>query len=206
MKYFLGRVSSKEQDLARQLKIAREKFDIPDKNVYCDKITGSSFDRPQYNALKAVVQEGDEVIVKEFDRFGRNKEEMKRELEWFKQKGVIVRILDIPTTLIDFKDQTWVLEMVNNILIEVLGAVAEQGRKKTKQRQAEGIATMPVVDGKRVSVKTGSRFGRPASEIDDVRFEKLAQKQKDGIITVADCCRELGISRSTWYDRVRKAG
>lgn len=103
MKYFLCRVSSKEQNLARQLKIAREKFDIPDENMHCDKITGSSFDRPQYNALKAIVQEGDEVIVKEFDSFGRNKEEMKRELEWFKQKGVLVRILDIPTTLIDFK-------------------------------------------------------------------------------------------------------
>ena len=206
MKYFLGRVSSKEQNLARQLKVAREKFDIPDENVYCDKITGSSFDRPQYNALKAIVRPGDEVIVKEFDRFGRNKDEMKRELEWFKQKGVIVRILDIPTTLIDFKDQTWVLEMVNNILIEVLGAVAEQERKKTKQRQAEGIAAMPVVDGKRVSVKIGRGFGRPASEIDDEQFEKLAQKQKDGLITVADCCRELGISRSTWYDRSRKVG
>ena len=206
MKYFLGRVSSKEQNLARQLKVAREKFDIPDENVYCDKITGSSFDRPQYNALKAIVREGDEVIVKEFDRFGRNKEEMKRELEWFKQKGVIVRILDIPTTLIDFKDQTWVLEMVNNILIEVLGAVAEQERKKTKQRQAEGIAAMPVVNGRKVSSKTGTGFGRPKAEIDPAVFEKFAQKQKDGEMTVDDCCRELGISRSTWYDRIRKAG
>ena len=79
MRYFLGRVSSKDQNLARQLKLAREKFDIPDENVYCDKITGSSFDRPRYNALKQVVQSGDEVIVKEFDRFGRNKEEMKEE-------------------------------------------------------------------------------------------------------------------------------
>lgn len=206
MKYFLGRVSSKEQNLARQLKIAREKFDIPDENVYCDKITGSSFDRPRYNALKEVVRPGDEVIVKEFDRFGRNKDEMKRELEWFKQHGVIVRILDIPTTLIDFQDQTWVLEMVNNILIEVLGAVAEQERKKTKQRQAEGIAAMPVVDGRRVSAKTGNAFGRPKAQIDSDDVQKLAQKQKDGLITVEDCCRELGISRSTWYDRVRKVG
>ena len=38
------------------------------------------------------------------------------------------------------------------------------------------------------------------------QFEKLAQKQKDGVFTVVDCCRELGISRSTWYDRVRKVG
>ena len=144
--------------------------------------------------------------MKEFDRFGRNKEEMKRELEWFKQKGVIVRILDIPTTLIDFKDQTWVLEMVNNILIEVLGAVAEQERKKTKQRQAEGIAAMPIVNGKKVSLKTGNGFGRPKTEIDPMAFEKFAQKQKDGEMTVDDCCRELGISRSTWYDRIRKAG
>ena len=142
MRYFLARVSSKEQSLARQLKIARDRFDIPDENVFCDKMTGSSFDRPQYKRLKETVKAGDEVIVKEFDRFGRDKDEMKRELQWFKEKGVIVRILDIPTTLIDFQDQTWVLEMVNNILIEVLGAVAEQERKKTKQRQAEGIACL----------------------------------------------------------------
>ena len=204
MKYFLGRVSSKEQNLARQLKVAREKFDIPDENVYCDKITGSSFDRPQYNALKAIVQEGDEVIVKEFDRFGRNKDEMKRELEWFKQKGVIVRILDIPTTLIDFKDQTWVLEMVNNILIEVLGAVAEQERKKIRKRQAEGIQAMPVVDGRRVSAKTGRGFGRPARELDMDEFKGLLQKQREGLITVRDACRQLGISRPTWYEKVRK--
>ena len=119
---------------------------------------------------------------------------------------MIVRILDIPTTLIDFKDQTWVLEMVNNILIEVLGAVAEQERKKTKQRQAEGIAAMPIVNGKKVSLKTGNGFGRPKTEIDPVAFEKFAQKQKDGEMTVDDCCRELGISRSTWYDRIRKVG
>lgn len=50
------------------------------------------------------------------------------------------------------------------------------------------------------------REGRKSKEIDNEQFEKLAQKQKDGIITVADCCRELGISHSTWYDRVRKVG
>lgn len=201
-RYFLGRVSSKEQNLARQLKLAREKFDIPDENVYCDKMSGSNFDRPQYKALKEVVRQGDEVIVKEFDRFGRNKEEMKRELEWFKQRGVIVRILDIPTTLIDFKEQTWVLEMVNNILIEVLGAVAEQERKKTKQRQSEGIAAMPIVNGKRISSKTGKGFGRPKCEVDDKLLENLAQKQKGGLLTVAECCKELGISRATWYNKI----
>jgi DNA invertase Pin-like site-specific DNA recombinase len=204
MRYFLARVSSKEQNLARQLKIARDRFDIPDENVFCDKMTGSSFDRPQYKRLKETVKAGDEVIVKEFDRFGRDKDEMKRELQWFKEKGVIVRILDIPTTLIDFQDQTWVLEMVNNILIEVLGAVAEQERKKTKQRQAEGIAAMPIVDGKRVSARTGRSFGRQEKQVDEQQFESLLEQQQKGEITVKECCKQLGIGKSTWYDRAER--
>ncbi len=204
MQYFLARVSSKEQNLARQLKIARERFDIPDENVFCDKMTGSSFDRPQYKRLKETVKAGDEVIVKEFDRFGRDKDEMKRELQWFREKGVIVRILDIPTTLIDFQDQTWVLEMVNNILIEVLGAVAEQERKKTKQRQAEGIAAMPIIDGKRVSARTGRSFGRQEKQVDEQQFESLLEQQQKGEITVKECCKQLGIGKSTWYERVER--
>ncbi len=204
MRYFLARVSSKEQSLARQLKIARDRFDIPDENVFCDKMTGSSFDRPQYKRLKEIVKAGDEVIVKEFDRFGRDKDEMKRELQWFKEKGVIVRILDIPTTLIDFQDQTWVLEMVNNILIEVLGAVAEQERKKTKQRQAEGIAAMPIVDGKRVSARTGRSFGRQEKQVDEKQFESLLEQQQKGEITVKECCKQLGIGKSTWYERAER--
>ena len=43
------------------------------------------------------------------------------------------------------------------------------------------------------------REGRKLKEIDNEQFERLAQKQKDGIITVVDCCRELGISRATVY-------
>lgn len=202
-KYFLGRVSSKDQNLARQLKVARERFDIPDENVYCDKVSGKDFFRPRYQALKDVVEPGDEVIVKEFDRFGRNKAEMKAELEWFKAHGVIVRILDIPTTLIDFKDQTWVLEMVNNILIEVLGSIAEQERAKNRQRQREGIDAMPTVDGRRVSSRTGRPAGRPAKRPDD--FAQVLDRQRSGHITVAQACAELGISRSQWFVMKKEA-
>ena len=149
---------------------------------------------------------GDEILVEELDRFGRNKAEIKAELEWFKEHGVIVRVFDVPTTLIDFHGQEWIGEMVNNILIEVMGAMAEQERKKIRKRQAEGIAAMPVVNGRKVSGKTGRGFGRPACQVDNEAFENLRQKQKDGLVTVDDCCRELGISRTTWYDRIRKAG
>lgn len=70
--------------------------------------------------------------------------------------------------------------------------------------QAEGIAAMPVVEGRRVSAKTGRGFGRPKAEIDHEQFRNLAQKQKDGLVTVADCCRELGISKATWYEKLKE--
>ena len=68
------------------------------------------------------------------------------------------------------------LKVINSIPIEVLGAVAEQECKKTTQRQAEGIAAMPVVNGNLVSVKTAKRFSKPCSEINDGQFKKLVQK------------------------------
>ena len=202
MRYFAGRVSSRDQSLARQLVVARERFDIPDENVFCDKVSGKDFERPEYQRMKSLLRPGDEVIVKEFDRLGRNKDETKAELEWFKQHGVIVRILDVPTTLIDFKEQSWILEMVNNLMIEVLGTIAEQERKKIRQRQAEGIAAMPIVDGRRVSAKTGKPVGRPAAEYPD--FEKIRKMKKDGLLTVKEGCDRLGISRSQWYALERK--
>lgn len=207
MRYGYGRVSARDQNLARQI-TALKKFDpdLPDDRIYTDKQSGKNFNREHYLELKSILVPGDEILVEELDRFGRNKAEIKAELEWFKEHGVIVRVFDVPTTLIDFHGQEWIGEMVNNILIEVLGAVAEQERKKIRKRQAEGIAAMPVVNGRKVSSKTGRVYGRPSYVLDDVTFENLRQKQKDGLMTVEDCCRELGISRTTWYDRIRKAG
>lgn len=205
MRYGYGRVSAKDQSLARQLAALKAYApDLDDDHIFTDKQSGKNFNRKQYINLKSILLPGDEVLVEELDRLGRNKEEIKAELEWFKAHGVIVRVFDIPTTLIDFQGQDWVADMVNNILIEVLGAVAEQERKKIRKRQAEGIQAMPVVDGRRVSAKTGRGFGRQARELDMDEFKGLLQKQREGLITVRDACRQLGISRPTWYEKVRK--
>ena len=204
MIYFYARVSSKDQNLARQLVVARQYKDIPDENVCCDKLSGKNFDREKYLEMKSKLIPGDEVIVKELDRLGRNKEEIKTEIAWFKEARVDLRILDVPTTLIDFQGQEWIRDMVNNILIEVLGAMAEQEREKTLRRQAEGIAAMPVVNCKKYSTKKGRFYGREPIPLGD-DFEKFLKKQKDGLMTVDECCKVLGIGRSTWYARVREA-
>ena len=203
MRYFYGRVSAKDQNLARQLEVARAYKDID--RVFCDKQSGKNFEREEYQKLKGIVVAGDEVIIKELDRLGRNKEGIKGEIKWFKDHGVILRILDVPTSLIDFSGQDWIGEMVNNILIEVMGAMAQQEREKTEKRREEGIASMPIVNGKRVSTKTGKEYGRPAKQLND-SFEKFLKKQKDGELSVKECCEQLGISRRTWYNKLKEVG
>jgi DNA invertase Pin-like site-specific DNA recombinase len=201
MIYGYARVSTKEQNLARQLEAmnAYKKID----EMFCDKQSGKNFERREYERLKSVVTKGDEVIVKELDRLGRNKEGVKDEIKWFKEYGITLRVLELPTTLIDFNGQDWVGEMVNNILIEVMGAVAEQEREKIGKRRDEGISAMPIVNGKRVSLKTGNEYGRPSIKLDE-GFEKFLKKQKDGEISVSECCKQLGISRATWYNKVKE--
>lgn len=197
-KYLAARVSTKDQNLARQLEAA-EKYGVPAKNVYCDKISGRRKDRPEYEKMKAKLCAGDEVYFMELDRIGRDKSLIKEELEWFKERGVIVRVMDVPTTLMEFPDgQNWVLEMVNNILIEVLGTIAEQEWKKIKKRREEGIAAMPVDEsGRKISSKTGRGFGREGMDVD------LTLREGE---TVVEACVRLGISRNTYYRKKREQG
>lgn len=203
MKYAYLRVSSTDQSLSRQID-AVKKFapDLKDERIFYDKQSGKNFDRAEYQKLKSVVSKGDEVIIMELDRLGRDKDGIKSELQWFKENGVIVRILDVPTTLIDFQGQDWIADMVNNVIIEVMGAVAEQERLKIRKRQREGINSMPIVNGKRVSTRTGNSTGRPRKELPN--FEKIAKKQKEGLITVVEACSRLGISRAQWYRLVKE--
>lgn len=202
MIYFYARVSTKEQNLARQIKAAHDYKKID--KVFEDKCSGKDLQRPQYQEMKSVLTKGDEVVVHSLDRLGRNKDDIKNEIAWYRVNGIILRVLDLPTTLIDFRDQDWIGEMVTNIMVEVLASVAQQEREKIKTRQAEGIAAMQIVDGKKVSAKTGRMYGRPTVNMRMTDFQKFLEKQKDGEITVEDAIAELGISRSTWYARARE--
>ena len=202
MKYFYARVSTKGQNLSRQLDVA-DRIDGIDR-TFCDKESGKTMDRTAYNELKSIVRDGDEVIIKSLDRLGRNKVAVKRELDWFRENGITLRILDIPTTMVQFPaGQEWIMDMVTNIIVEVLASVAQQERVTTLQRQAEGIDSMPVVDGYKVSKKTGRRMGRPAINVDRSEVVRLDSMRRAGKLSVADCCNQLGVSRSMFYNLVR---
>ena len=195
MTYAYIRVSSSEQHLDRQVIAIREVCpDIPDMRIYSDKQSGKNFERAGYQLLKSVLMPGDEVIIKELDRLGRNKEGIKEELKWFKDNGVTVRILNIPTTMIDFQGQEWIRDMINNILVEVMSSIAEEERVKIHQRQSEGIAAAKA---------KGVKFGRPTEYTGG--FEEARSLVESGEMTVVEACEKLKISRTQWYRMMKTA-
>ena len=202
-RYFYGRVSSKDQNLDRQRESAKKYKDVD--RVFTDKQSGKNMDRDGYQEMKSVLKRGDEVVIHALDRLGRNKDAIKEELAWFKEHGVVVRILNVPTTLIEYPEgQEWVMEMVNNILIEVLGAFAEQERENIRKRQAEGIEAMPVDEnGRKVSKKTGRGFGRAEKRPEN--FAEVYERQQRGELTLKEALAEVGVGRTRWYELAREA-
>lgn len=148
-----ARVSSSEQNLARQLAELRKY--VPEENIVTDKQSGKDLNRPGYQALKGPLglRKGDVLVIKSLDRLSRNKEEMKQELQWFKDYGIQLKIIDLPTTMIQLESgQEWIQDMVNNILVEVLSSIAEEERHTIRRRQRGGIAA---------AKEAGVKFGPP---------------------------------------------
>lgn len=193
MIYFYARVSTVEQNLARQIEAAKKYKGVDE--IFSDKMSGKNFNRVEYQRMKSMLQRGDEVVVKSLDRLGRDKNLVKDEIQWFKEHGVKLRILDIPTTLIEMDGQEWVGDMVTNILIEVMASVAEQERMMIRERQREGI------EAKRKS-GTWDEYGRPKKNTDGIEDYWLAYKA--GEMTREDCCKALGISPRTLYNRAKE--
>lgn len=184
-----ARVSSSHQNTDRQLDALLE-YGIDERNIIVDKQSGKDFNRVGYKSLKEnLLRQGDTLVVKELDRLGRNKQMIKEELEWFKAHEIRVKILNVPTSLIEVDNQGWVLEMVSNILIEVMSSIAEEERLKNHQRQSEGIAS---------ARERGVVFGRPVINIPD-NYEEVMKLVDAGELRAVEAMKKLGIKKTTFY-------
>ena len=191
--YYYARVSSREQNLDRQLAAFRA-MGAQDREIVTDKESGKDLDRAGYQALKTtMLRRGDTLVIKSLDRLSRNKCDIKHELEYFKENGIRLKVIDLPTTMIDFPaGQEWVMEMVNNILIEVLGTIAEQERTTIRQRQADGIAA---------AKQKGVALGRPKARRPE-NWDEIIAEWKAGQITAAKAMELTGTKRTTFYKLV----
>lgn len=184
-----ARVSTNHQTVDRQVDALID-FGVPERDVIIDYQSGKDFNRRGYLSLKEnMLRRGDTLVVKELDRLGRNKQMIKEELEYFKAHGIRVKILNVPTTLIDIEGQDWVMEMISNILIEVLSSIAEEERLKNHQRQSEGI----------ISAKAkGVIFGRPTVKKPE-NYEEVMSQVSNGQLKAVEAMRILGVKKTTFY-------
>lgn len=193
--FYYARVSSKEQNLDRQID-AFKKLGADDREIICDKESGKNLNRNGYNALKnAMLRSGDVLVIKSLDRLSRNKTDIKNELQYFKDNNIRLKVIDLPTTMMELPQrQEWVFEMVNNILIEVLGTIAEQERETIRKRQQEGITA---------AKKNGKHLGRPKIELPD-NYSEIIHSWQEKKITAKKAMHLLGISKSAFYNLVSK--
>ena len=192
--YGYARVSTREQNLDRQIAALRQ-YIADERDIITDKESGKDFNRAGYQALKnGMLRQGDTLVIKSLDRLSRNKRDIKTELEWFKDNNIRLKVIDLPTTMMDLSEgQEWVFEMVNNILIEVLGTIAEQERATIKSRQAEGINT---------AKSKGVKFGRPALQF-PANWNEVYTQWKNGEITAKVAMEKTGTKRTSFYKLVK---
>lgn len=202
--YGYHRISTKEQHLDRgiiEIKRFCENQKIKLESIFTDKITGKNFNRPRYTVLvEDVLRAGDTLIITELDRLGRNKQEILKQLQILKEKGVRVMVLELPTTLIDLSEMDnnlakLMIETINNMMIELYASMAQAEMEKKEKRQREGI------EAKKLRGEWDD-YGRPhviKSEDFAVAFERVLK----GEIKPTALRRELNMTSSTFY-RYRK--
>ena len=191
--YGYARVSSKEQNLNRQIDALTE-FGLSPRRIYSDKASGKDFNRPQYRRLLRRIEHGDTIVIKSIDRLGRNYEEIIQEWRRItKTKGVYIVVLDMP--LLDTRDRpdnvTGVF--IADIVLQLLSYVAQVERENIRQRQAEGIAAAKA---------RGVKFGRTAIERPG-NFDEVMALFRQKTITRKKASEMLGVSPST-FDKWRR--
>lgn len=181
------RVSTKEQNEDRQL-VAMQLLNIPEKNIFIDKLSGKNFNRPMYQKMIKKLKKDDLLYIKSIDRLGRNYEEILEQWRVLtKEKKVDVVVLDMP--LLDTrKGKDLMGTFLSDVVLQVLSFVAENERSNIKQRQAEGIA---------IAKEKGVKFGRPPKPLPE-NFHKIYQKWKSGKITGVLAAKACNMPISTF--------
>jgi len=197
--YGYHRTSTTEQHLDRgltEITAFCKQHDMPLVEIFTDQQTGKNFNRPEYQFLKKRILAGDTLVISEIDRLGRNKAEILKELQHYRERKVRVMILEIPTTLVDYSKMdnsmaALMMETINNMLIEMYAVFAQAEIEKKEKRQREGIA-----EKKRRG--EWDDYGRPHA----VAWETFAAAYREvlaGRKKPTELQRELNIKATTYY-------
>ncbi len=192
-KYGYIRVSSREQNEARQ-RDAMEKLELKPQNIFIDKQSGKSFDRPQYRRLLRRLRAGDLVYVLSIDRLGRNYEDIQNQWRILtKEIGVDICVVDMP--LLDTRcGKDLMGTFIADLVLQILSFVAQSERESIRRRQAQGIAS---------AQQRGAHMGRPMKLL-PADFARVVTRWELKEITLEQALELSGMSRATFYRRLRE--
>ena len=189
MKYGYVRVSTKEQNIDRQL-VEMYAQELNDKTIFIDKQSGKDFERNEYQKLKKKLKSGDLLIIKSIDRLGRNYDMIIDEWRTLvNDMNVDIQVLDMPLLDTRTEGKNLVGKFISDIVLQILSFVAENERENIKKRQAEGI---------RIAKEKGTHLDRPKLKLPK-NFTIIANQYKKKEITLAEALLSLNMSRSRFY-------
>lgn len=177
MVFGYGRVSTKDQNSARQREALQNKC-----NVYFeDKLSGRNMDRPEFQKMIEQLRPGDSVMVVSIDRLGRNLKELVELSSKLKDMGVNIVALNqgIDTS-----------SKMGQLFYNFMALMSEMELMFIQERQREGIE---------LAKQNGRYKGRPLKKLDD--WEQLSKEVAENKLSVDRACQLLKISRSTFYRR-----
>lgn len=189
------RVSSRTQNEARQRE-ALMKEGVFERDIYIDKQSGKNFFRPAYQRMLQDLQPGDEVIILDLDRLGRNYSEMAKEWNYItEEKKCDIRVINYPLlSTAQEEEKTLDKRFIAKLTFEILSYVAEKEREEIRRRQREGIESAKA---------KGVKFGRtkiPKPE----RFDNIYQRVLKRELTNREAMEKLGLKSNTYYAFVKE--
>ncbi len=193
--FFYARVSSKDQSLERQIVAAKE-IGIEDNYMFIEKASGKDFKRPEYQLMKRMLRDGDVLYIKSLDRLGRNKQMILHEWqELIKVKKIDIVVLDMPLlNTMKYKDLNGIESLIADLILQLLSYMAEDERKRIRERQEEGI---------KVAISKGTKFGRKKIQIDE-NFKSIYNDWKQKKITAVEAMKKAGMKSNTFYRRAKE--
>lgn len=193
MKYGYIRVSTKEQNIDRQLNCMYAQG-LDNKSIFIDKQSGKDFDRNEYQKLKNMLRSGDLLIIKSIDRLGRNYDMIID--EWRTLVNILnvdIQVLDMPLLDTRAEGRNLIGKFISDIVLQILSFVAENERNNIKLRQAEGI---------KIAKEKGKHLGRPRIILPN-NFQEIANQYKKKEITLAEALSSLNMNRSSFYKNLK---
>lgn len=181
MKIGYIRTSTAGQNTARQEVLMQE---LGVDQVFIDKMSGKSVERPELKEMMNFVRQGDMVIVESISRFARNTKDLLELVQQLTDKGV---------EFVSKKESLDTSTPSGRFVLTIFGAVAELEREYILQRQKEGIA---------IAKQQGKYKGRKAVMPSD--FDTVVLSWKRGDITAVNAMNQLQLSKSTFYRKVRE--